>query len=122
LVIATTAAFQTPLGQRSVNPLIRWPDAATLRARRLPEPPDRYQPPFWIMYDDRGGMRSPPVVLRGGIAAYVTRIDAATSVHTTALHASNAASSNDIPAALETFEEIRDFWLKLGAAVFMSKF
>ena len=122
LVIATTAAFQTPLGQRSVNPLIRWPDPGTRRARRLPEPPDRYQPPFWIMYDDRGGMRSPPVVLRGGIAAYVTRIDGATSVHTTALHASDAASSSDTPATLETFDDIRDFWLRLGGAVFMSKF
>ncbi|HKY40159.1 MAG TPA: serine/threonine-protein kinase, partial [Polyangiaceae bacterium] len=118
LVIASTAAFQAPLGHRSVNPLIRWADPATRRARRLPDPPHSYQPPFWIMYDDRGGMRSPPVVLRGGIAAYVTRIDGATSVHTMALHASDAAGSSETPAALETFDDIRDFWLRIGVAVF----
>jgi serine/threonine protein kinase len=122
LVIASTTALQAPLGNRSANPLIKWPDPATRRARRLPDPPHTYEPPFWIMYDDRGGMRSPPVVLRGGIAAYVTRIDSATSVHNMALHASDADSSNEPPATLETFDDIRDFWLRIGAAVFMSKF
>jgi len=120
VVIARTSAFAEPLGRP--GKVLHWPDPRGLQAMRQQLPPDQYQGPFWVIYDDRGGYRSPSRVLRGGIAAYVSHIETSTWTPTMTLHAGNGSAIPHIPVVLKTGDDVRDFWLERGTAIFTQPF
>jgi hypothetical protein len=118
VVFARTTHFFGTFG-RGNDPLLKWPDARTQRVRHLPSPPSEFYPPYWLLYDDKGGRRSPSTFVRGVVVSSAARIDSKTWTYTLQLHGQSFDSFMEpAPSVLDGFDAVRDYWLRAGAAVF----
>jgi serine/threonine protein kinase len=111
VVVARTSAFSGILRRHSTDPLVKWPDENEQRALRLPSPPQQLAPPHWLVFDDRGGSRSPSVVIWGAIVASIARIDPTSSSVQLQLHARPVGRSINRPLNLNGPDQIREYWL-----------
>ncbi len=118
LVFGRTSKFTGALASHSNDPLIKWPDPAVGRQRRLAEPPERFVAPFWIMFTASPGAARNATTVRGAVAASVARIDHSNWIYTLQLHARSLDVFQEPPLGLADPDQIRDYWFKAAAKVY----
>lgn len=116
VIFARSSTFRGVLG-RGQDPLIAWPQRTPTPGQPVRGIPTSFLVPCWVLYDDLGGRRSPSLVIHGGVALSIERIDQATAEHKLAIHARPPSFAGQV-RDLEDYQGLLDYWVECLASVF----